>query len=318
MRAMWGERPTSYSSDVMCHACLDHRHLAEPNTGAQKLVGARVATAHAALLSAQLLQLGLTNTGQFTACATDVGWTALCLWRCGGAGGRGTDVTVAAQLQAIICIAQASRGLPDRSRSDLRQPEPCLGVIGVGALGKTRPRPTGLSRPQRNTCGLAAPPMPTLADISRLSTDEAAMVRLSPHAPRSLPFPSGAAAFARGLTPPACAAQLLHGAIHEMCGTSGRYAPGAKSIVELFQALYQDATAKGLRPEEVQLRAEAAGVGASACRTQFHTPASPVPPPSAACSAAGSNAPISSRFGVRGGGGECVRVTAARPREGDA
>jgi hypothetical protein len=58
-----------------------------------------------------------------------------------------------------------------------------------------------------------------------------------------------------------------------MCGTSGRYASGAKSIVELFQALYQDATAKGLRPEEVQLRAEAAGVGASIC-SHFDSPVS--------------------------------------------
>ena len=46
-------------------------------------------------------------------------------------------------------------------------------------------------------------------------------------------------------------AQLLHGAIHEMCGTAGRYAPGAKPLVVQYQALFQEATAKGLSPEEV-------------------------------------------------------------------
>ena len=47
------------------------------------------------------------------------------------------------------------------------------------------------------------------------------------------------------------AMQLLHGAIHEMCGTDGRYAPGAKSLVVKYQAMFQEATAKGLAPEEV-------------------------------------------------------------------
>ena len=47
------------------------------------------------------------------------------------------------------------------------------------------------------------------------------------------------------------AAQLLHGAIHEMCGTAGSYAPGAKTLVVKYQALFQEATAKGLSPEEV-------------------------------------------------------------------
>ena len=47
------------------------------------------------------------------------------------------------------------------------------------------------------------------------------------------------------------AVQLLHGAIHEMCGTDGRYAPGAKSLVVKYQAMFQEATAKGLAPEEV-------------------------------------------------------------------
>ena len=37
-----------------------------------------------------------------------------------------------------------------------------------------------------------------------------------------------------------------------MCGTAGRYAPGAKSLVVQYQAMFQDATAKGLSPEEVR------------------------------------------------------------------
>ena len=36
-----------------------------------------------------------------------------------------------------------------------------------------------------------------------------------------------------------------------MCGTAGRYAPGAKPLVVQYQALFQEATAKGLSPEEV-------------------------------------------------------------------
>ena len=47
------------------------------------------------------------------------------------------------------------------------------------------------------------------------------------------------------------ATQLLHGAIHEMCGTDGRYASGAKALVVKYQALFQEATTKGLSPEEV-------------------------------------------------------------------
>jgi hypothetical protein len=109
--------------------------------------------------------------------------------------------------------------------------------------------------------------MPTLADISRLSTEEAGLVR--PHCnrtPRSRPLRGGwsTATLVRPPDPCVCRgrmltvrglslvpAQLLHGAIHEMCGTAGRYAPGAKPLVVQYQALFQEATAKGLSPEEV-------------------------------------------------------------------
>jgi len=80
--------------------------------------------------------------------------------------------------------------------------------------------------------------MPTLADISRLSTEEAA--------------------------------QLLHGAIHEMCGAAGQYAPAARPLVVQYQSLFQRATAEGMGAEEVQAAAEAGGVGARL--------ASPLPP----------------------------------------
>ena len=113
--------------------------------------------------------------------------------------------------------------------------------------------------------------MPNLADISRLSTEEAA--------------------------------QLLHGAIHEMCGAAGQYAPAARPLVVQYQSLFQRATAEGMGAEEVQAAAEAGGVGAHLASplppTRRRAPRQPSRLISAACAAAEYATVVASTFHSR-------------------